>query len=163
MPAGPVILNNTPLVAFWLLDGLPWLRDLFGEVAIPTAVRYEFLAIESVARQEAIVKASWIQTRQLANPQQARIYVGLDRGESEVLALALEQSARLVIMDERRGRRYAQRLSLPLTGTLGILLLAKERGLITAVSPLIKQLQAGGMYFDTELVARVLELAGELA
>jgi predicted nucleic acid-binding protein len=161
MPAGPVILNNTPLVALWLVAQLSLLRDLYGQVVIPAAVQVEFLAIERLARQQALDQAHWIQVRELTNPQQARVYVGLDQGEAEVLALALEQSASLVVIDERRGRRYAQRLGLPLTGTLGLLLLAKEKGLITAVTPLLKQLQTGGLYFEDALIAHTLELAGE--
>ncbi len=72
----------------------------------------------------------WIKITPLANPRQALVYVGLDRGEAEVLALANERSARLVIIDERKGRRYAKRLGLPLTGTVGVLLTAKHSGLI---------------------------------
>jgi predicted nucleic acid-binding protein len=53
--------------------------------------------------------------------------MGLDRGEAEVLALAEEREARLVVIDERKARRYAQRLGIPLTGTLGLLVAAKER------------------------------------
>ena len=161
MPARPVILNNTPLVSLWLLDQLPLLQQLFSQVLIPTAVHDEFLAIEHSTRQQALAKSPWIQTTPLSNPQTAQMYIGLDRGESEVLALALERSARLVIMDERKGRRYAKRLDLPLTGTLGVLLLAKEKQLITAVSPLIEQLQANNLYFDPDLIQRVLQLAGE--
>jgi predicted nucleic acid-binding protein len=87
--------------------------------------------------------------------------VGLDRGEAEVLTLAVEREARLVVIDERKGRRYARHLGLPLTGTLGILLLAKEKGLVTAVGPLIEKLQASGLYLAPELVERVLILAQE--
>ncbi len=161
MPAKPVILNNTPLVAFWTLEQLSLLQALYQQITIPLAVKNEFLAIEQTARQQVLDNNPWIQINELANPLQARIYVGLDQGEAEVLALALEQSARLVIMDERKGRRYAQRLNLPLTGTLGVLLLAKEDGLITAVSPLIQQLQQHGLYFDQPLIDRVLQLAKE--
>ncbi|MBE2219920.1 MAG: DUF3368 domain-containing protein [Anaerolineae bacterium] len=161
MPAGPVILNNTPLVALWLLDQLPLLQHLFGQVLIPTAVHDEFLAIEQSTRQQALATSPWIQTTPLSNPQTAQIYIGLDRGESEVLALALERSARLVIMDERKGRRYAKRLALPLTGSLGILLLAKEKQLISDVAPAIEQLQANNLYFDPQLIDHVLQLARE--
>ncbi|MCZ7673201.1 MAG: DUF3368 domain-containing protein [Chloroflexi bacterium] len=161
MPVGPVILNNTPLVALWLLDQFPLLQTLFGQVIIPTAVHAEFLAIEQAARQQALAASPWIKTTEIFDPRLAQVYLGLDRGESEVLALALERSARLVIMDERQGRRYAQRLALPLTGTLGVLLLAKEKQLITAVSPLIEQLQASNLFFDLELIHHVLQLAGE--
>ncbi|MGB4868435.1 MAG: DUF3368 domain-containing protein [Candidatus Promineifilaceae bacterium] len=123
------------------------MQTLFGQVIIPTAVHAEFLAIEYTARQPALAAAPWIKTTKISDPRLALVYLGLDRGESEVLALALERSARLVIMDECKGRRYAQRLALPLTGTLGLLLLAKEKQLITAVSPLIDQLQASNLFW----------------
>jgi len=107
------------------------------------------------------VGVDWLQTVSLSDPRHALTYTGLDRGEAEVLALAVEHKARLVIMDERKGHRYAYRLGLPLTGTLGVLLLAKEEGLVTAVGPLIQQLLDQGLYFLPELVSRALSLAGE--
>lgn len=161
MPAPPVVINNTPLVALWSLDRLDLLRDLFGEVWLPTAVEAEFLALDPVGRQRALVDVDWLQTVSLADPRHALTYTGLDRGEAEVLALAVEHKARLVIMDERKGRRYARRLGLSLTGTIGVLLLAKEEGLITAVAPLIQQLLEQGLYFSPELVSRALVLARE--
>jgi hypothetical protein len=97
----------------------------------------------------------------LANPRQALVYVGLDQGEAEVLALADERSARLVIMDERKGRRYAKRLGLPLTGTVGVLLTAKVQGLIPALAPLVDQLLAAGLFLTSDLVEKALELALE--
>ncbi len=161
MPVLPVIINNTPLVALWSLNRLDLLGSLFGEVWLPQAVKDEFLAAHSAMRQQALAEASWLQTVSLSDPRHALIYVGLDRGEAEVLALAIGHRARLVIMDERKGRRYAHRLGLPLTGTLGVLLLAKERVLIPAVAPLVQQLLADGLYFSPELVSRTLALANE--
>jgi uncharacterized protein len=52
-------------------------------------------------------------------------------------------------------------LGLPLTGTLGVLLLAKEQGRITAVSPLLQQLLAEGLYFSPSIIQRTLLLANE--
>lgn len=161
MPAGLVILNNTPLVALWLLGRLDLLQHLYGEVWLPLSVYEEFLAVYQAVRQTALDRAPWIKPVTLTTPQQALVYVGLDRGEAEVLALAVEQSARLVVIDERRGRRYAHRLGVPLTGTLGLLLLAKEKGLVPAVRPLIRQLQESSLFFGADLVARVLAMAGE--
>lgn len=155
--AGPVILNNTPLVALWSLNLLTLLRDLYGEVLIPQAVYEEFFATERSARQTALDEAPWIKITALTNPRQALVYVGLDQGEAEVLALATEWSARLVIIDEHKGRRYAKRLGLPLTGTVGILLTAKRNGLISALAPLINQL----LFLAPELVEKALELAEE--
>ncbi len=159
--AGPVILNNTPLVALWSLNLLTLLRDLYGEVLIPQAVYEEFFATEQSARQTALDEAPWIKITALTNPRQALVYVGLDQGEAEVLALATEWSARLVIIDEHKGRRYAKRLGLPLTGTVGILLTAKRNGLISALAPLINQLLKGGLFLAPELVEKALELAEE--
>jgi len=161
MPDKPVIANNTPLVALWVLGRLDLLRDLYGEVWIPQAIHDEFLATERALRESALQNAPWVKPVALANPQRARVYVGLDQGEAEVLALAEERSARLVIMDEMRGRRYARRLGLPLTGTLGLLLLAKEQGLIPRVAPLLTELQNAGLYLAPDLVSAVLRRAGE--
>jgi uncharacterized protein len=161
MPVPPVIINNTPLVALWSLDRLDLLRHLFAVVWLPTAVESEFLLVERAARQRALVGVDWLQTVTLSDPRHALTYTGLDRGEAEVLALAVEHKARLVIVDERKGRRYAHRLGLPLTGTLGVLLLAKEEGLITAVAPLLQQLLDQGLYFSPEVISRALTLAQE--
>jgi predicted nucleic acid-binding protein len=106
-------------------------------------------------------EAPWIKITPLANPRQALVFVGLDQGEAEVLALANERSARLVIIDERKGRRYAKRLGLPLTGIVGVLLTAKHNGLIPALAPLINQLLKEGLFLAPELVEKALELAGE--
>jgi predicted nucleic acid-binding protein len=157
----PVILNNTPLVALWSLDQLALLRELFTEVLIPPAVHEEFLAIERPARQVALTDAPWIKITPLTNPRLALAYAGLDKGEAEVLTLANELSARLVIMDERKGRRYVRRLGFPLTGTLGILLTAKQNGLIPSLSPLIERLLEEGLFLAPELVEKALSLAQE--
>jgi len=128
MPALPVILNNTPLVALQSIEQLDLLHKLFAVVWIPTAGENEFLATEMDARQPILKQAPWLQTVKLANSRHALVYTGLDRGEAEVLALAVEHSARLVIMDERKGRQYAHRLCLPLTGTLGFCCWLRRRG-----------------------------------
>jgi len=87
--------------------------------------------------------------------------VDLDRGEAQAIALAQELNADLLIVDERLGRQHARRLGLTITGTLGILLKAKQLGYVDAVQPLIEQLQQGGIRLRDDVVRRVLELAGE--
>lgn len=161
MPAKPVIANNTPLVALWVLGRLDLLRDLYDEVLIPQGVCDEFLAAEHALRQKSLDDAPWLKSVSLANPQHVLAYTGLDRGEAEVLALAEEQSARLVIIDERKGRRYAQRLGLPMTGTVGLLLLAKEKKLITSLTSLLTELKKAGLHLDESLITKALQLAGE--
>jgi len=134
MPAGPVISNNTPLVAPWALGRLDLLRDLYGTVLIPPSVHAEFVATDSDLRLGALSEAPWIEVRSLDQPRQALAFAGLDLGEAEVLALAEQTDARLVLIDERKARRFARRLGRPLAGTVGILLLAKEVGQIENVA-----------------------------
>ena len=96
------------------------------------------------------------------SPRRAELLLtDLDRGEAEVIALAQELNADLVIIDERLARRHAKRLGLNLTGTLGVLLKAKRQGLLPAIKPLIDQLRHGGIWLSDALVAEALKLAEE--
>jgi len=83
------------------------LRELYDEVLIPQAAYEEFVATERAVHQAALENAPWIRPVSLANPQRARVHIGLELGEAAVLALAEERAARLVIIDELKGRRYA--------------------------------------------------------
>jgi predicted nucleic acid-binding protein len=161
VPDKPVIVNNTPLVAFWAIGRLDILRSLFDEILIPAAVRDEFLATEKESRRRTLREESWIRVVEVQNPRRTQSFVGLDTGETEVLVLAEEQGASLVLIDERKARRFAERMGLPLSGTLGVLLLAKEEKIISAIAPILQKIQEAGLYFHSELIERVLQLAGE--
>ena len=160
MLSKPVILNNTPLVALHLLQKWPLLSHLYGEVLIPMVVQQEFLAFDTDERSFALASTPWIKVAETkSNPllRQAK----LDEGEVAVLSLALEHQARLVVIDELRARKYAEQLGLPLTGTLGVLLAGKRKGHLSAITPLLSQLQTNGMYLDEQLLAYVRHMAGE--
>jgi predicted nucleic acid-binding protein len=164
MPAGdgPVVADTTPLIALSLVDRLGLLRSLYHRVVIPPAVRSELEAGGSRGSGSVdLAAASWIETVPLEDPSRADLLADLDRGEAEVIALGQERHARLVIIDERLGRQHARRLGLPLTGTIGVLLRAKEKGLLPAIRPSLEILREGGIYLGAELVERALRLAGE--
>jgi hypothetical protein len=97
----------------------------------------------------------------LHDPRRADLLSDLDRGEAEVLALAQELHASLLILDERLARRHARRLGLSLTGTLGVLLRAKEHQLVSAIGPVIEAMRRWGIRLGEPLVQEVLKLAGE--
>jgi predicted nucleic acid-binding protein len=75
--------------------------------------------------------------------------------------LAQEPNAELVILDERLARRRARRLGLSMTGTLGILLRAKELGLVSAIAPFVNDLRQGGIQLSDAVVTEALRLAGK--
>jgi predicted nucleic acid-binding protein len=161
MPVKPIVVNSTPLVAFWAIGRLDILHSLFGEIVIPPAVREEFLSTEKETRRKTLREETWIRVVELENPNRTGAFATLDEGEAQVLALAEEQNASLVLIDERKARRYAERLKLPLSGTLGVLLLAKEEKIVPAIAPLLKAIQEAGLYLHDELIQQVLQLAGE--
>jgi hypothetical protein len=108
-----------------------------------------------------VQEAIWLRVTPLQDPRRADLLADLDRGQAEVIALAQELNADLVILDERLARQHAARLGLTLTGTLGVLLRAKDRGLVSTIAPLIDQLRQGGIRLSEGVVAEALRLANE--
>lgn len=86
----------------------------------------------------------------------------LDQGEAESIALALELTADLVLLDEKNGRYAATRLGCRPLGVLGILLDAKRQAKILAIKPHLDALRhQAGFFIADELYERVLHLAQE--
>lgn len=86
---------------------------------------------------------------------------GLDAGEREAIALALEVGADPVLLDDRPARRLAARLALPATGTIGVLQTAKQLGLLPLVAPTLAALLTSGFRASPALVEQALLDAGE--
>jgi predicted nucleic acid-binding protein len=86
----------------------------------------------------------------------------LDWGEAETIALALELKADLVLLDEREGRRAAQRLGLHVVGVVGVLVEAKANDALDALRPHLDALrQTAGFYLSESLYRHALEQMGE--
>ena len=77
------------------------------------------------------------------------------------MALARLSGDALILMDDGLARAHARGLGLRITGTLGVILRAKREGRITAVAPLLRQLQDEGFRIAPATRAEVLRLAGE--
>ena len=81
----------------------------------------------------------------------------VDPGEREAIALALATGA-TVVLDDRRGRRRARSLGVPLTGTLGVLLALHRAGHANRrFAEDLDALDATGMYLTPDLKRRVME------
>ena len=161
MPIQIVISNTSPLIGLSGLNCLHLLRDLYTEVWIPREVENEFLAIDETVYQEVLKSTPWIKVVDLTNPQSATIYQGIDDGEAEVFALAVEHDARLILLDEKKGRRKAKEIGLPVKGIVGILQEAKEEGLVDVIKPLLMQLRDNGIHLSEFLINNALQDAGE--
>jgi predicted nucleic acid-binding protein len=89
--------------------------------------------------------------------------VALHEGEVEVMLLAKELNADLVIIDDGLARKHAKYLNLTLTGTIGVLLRAKERCIIPEIKPILDDLRSVGFFISENICREILKVAGELA
>ncbi len=157
-----VIVNSTPLIALCKTDCLYILKELYGEIYIPEAVFHEVSAKNDSIREQ-IIDNSWIHIEPVADLSSKRMYrAKLHDGEIEVMILAQEWAEEhLVIIDDYAARKTAEFLDLTLTGTIGVLIKAKQRGLIHAVMPIISKMEKCGLYFSEQLKAQVRRLVNE--
>jgi predicted nucleic acid-binding protein len=132
-----VVINAGPLMALAKINMLHLLKDLYQRVYIPQSV-YNEVVVKGLQQghEDAatlalfLEKNAWQTTPVTSIP--IEVNANLDRGERDVIALALTLKANLVLMDEIFGRFNALELGLPLHGTLGILIEAYRHGNITA-------------------------------
>jgi len=136
------------------LGGLGLIPQVLGSgTLIPPAVAREF---------GAGLLPAWMEVRPLQQPIGARILQpALGAGESEAIALALEVKADLILLDDKAARRLALTLGLPLLGTLGLLLKAKDLGLIKEIRPKLIALRSLPFHIGPRLFEAVLRDAGE--
>jgi len=157
-----VISNTTPIICLSILDKLDLLKYFYSKIIIPEAVHNEIIiGRKNRYGYNKYRESDWIEIRSIKNQDLRKYYFDLDIGEAEVLVLADELNADLVIIDEFLGRKYAELIGLNLTGTLGILLKAKTVNKIEAVKPLIEKLQQEGIWLSDSLIKLVLKKAGE--
>lgn len=157
-----VIVNSTPLIALSKVDRLDVLHDMYGEVSVPRAVFGEVTVKNDVVRKK-VESSDWIHVETIQSESNKQMYKAkLHDGEVEVMILAQEcGEEHLVIIDDEQARKTAEYLGLHLTGTLGVLIKAKRNGLLDSVMPVIKNMEAHGIYFSDELKDRVRRLADE--
>jgi len=86
----------------------------------------------------------------------------LGAGESQVLSVAIKTPGSEVVIDDLAARKCAKTLSCPMIGTVGALLVGKQRGYVQAVKPILTQLLESGLRLSDSMVAFVLDNAGEL-
>jgi predicted nucleic acid-binding protein len=91
----------------------------------------------------------------------AALKTQMDEGEAEAIALAVELDNVILILDDKKARRVAQQIGLKVIGTVGMLLRAKNQGVITEIKPLLTELVQVDFRITNAIIQEALRLSGE--
>ena len=160
-----VVSDSSVLICLGVAGQYHLLREFYGEIIVPEAVWQEVTAASAPGASETIQarESGWLKVRTPTNISLvASLRTTLGAGESEAIALAAETKAILLLIDESDGRKQAKALGLTVTGTIGILILAKQRGKLAALKPVLQMLvQQNQFRLGEALYADVLQQVGE--
>ena len=144
------VVDSTCLIGLERIGRLDLLSALLDPILAPPAVVSEFGS-----------RPAWLTVLSpTSGGTVAALKLLVDAGEAEAIALAHERGCR-IILDDRKARMAAQRLGIPVTGTVGILLKAKHAGVIPSLLPLLDALDAHHFHVSRALRLEAIRLAGE--
>lgn len=162
-----VVSDTSPITNLAAVGRLDLLHALFDQITIPEEVRDE-LTLGGTGDNpgaEEVQSKPWFVVAHVDPQQRDRLiqtYRALDLGEAAALALAMDRSADLVLLDDKAARQAAQELKLAHVGIIGVLLSAKVRGIVPAVKPILDDLRTHAGFRLAETVYRdALRHAGE--
>lgn len=161
-----IVSNTGPIIGLAKVGLLFILNRLGSEVVIPPMVHKELFG-KTGGESDQIEKAlkEFIRVKDVGQTDGAtqNAVSDLDEGERQVLSLASSMGRDvLVLMDDRAGRQVASRLNISVSGVVGLLLLAKEEGIVEKIAPLLEELRTGGYWLSDEVIKVSKKIAGEI-
>ena len=150
-----IIGDSSALIALAVMDCLPLLEKIFDEVYVPQAV-YDEIVIKNKP-QSAKLKKYLTEKIKKAEPVIKKI--GLGKGELEAIALYKQMNADFLLIDDKRARDFASLNSVHIIGSLGVLLLAYEKGIVSTIEPQLQKLKVSDVYVSENLIEKVLKIS----
>ncbi len=152
MPDIIVITDTSCLIALSKIEALEILDKLYKRIIISKEIAEEF--------GEPL--PSWLEILEVSNKNYQKILENsLDKGEASAIALAFEQDNVLLVLDDLKARKEAQKLGFKITGTLGILFSAKENNVIESLKFYLDKLQASDFRIADNIIAELLQKSNE--
>lgn len=148
-----IISDTSCLIILTKIGELDLLHQLYTKVTITQDILLEF--------GEKL--PAWIEVRHVKDPyRQKLLEMQIDKGEASAIALALEMAENILILDDWKARKVAEQLSLPVTGTLGVIIKAKKNGIIPTIRPYLDKMKKTNFRISEELEQLALEEANEV-
>ena len=160
-----IVSNTGPIIGLAKIGRLHLLKALAEEVRIPPFVHRELFGktgTETREIEKALNDFIRVVAVSVSETSEVAVLNDLDEGERQAVGLASAMGKDvLLLMDDHAGRRAARKLGVSVTGLLGLVLLAKEKGLVNRVVPLIEKLREAGYWISDEVAEAARKLAGE--
>ena len=160
-----IVSDTGPIIGLAKIGKIILLKNIADEVIIPPMVYKELFGKtgpESNEIDQALNTFIMVK-RDMAVEEAVKIELaGLGEGEKQAIGLAsrLDNDV-ILLLDDRAGREVAARLNIFTTGLIGLLLVAKEKGLVESVGTLIKELRNNGYWLSDDIMKTAIKLAGE--
>jgi len=147
-----VISDTSTLIIFQKIEEFDLLNKVYGDL----------LTTPEIAEEYGEELPDWIKIKAASDKKyQEFVETQVDRGEASAIALAKEYENVLLILDDLRARKLANRLNLKVTGALGIIVKAKQKGLVEKVKPLLDKLLLTNFRVSEKIIEEILRLNNE--
>jgi uncharacterized protein len=160
----PVVSNTSPLSNLAVVGEMALLQQIYPQILIPSVVQAELMCLSEIQPViSKLINIGWLEIQDPTDQQLIQtLNQMLDPGEAAAIALAIELNADRLLIDEQLGRSIALQYGLKIRGLLGILVNAKNQGLIFATKPILDRLMSeAGFRVGQALYERVLQESGE--
>lgn len=156
------VVNASPLIFLGAARRLELLQAVAARVCVPEPVLQEVLAHGSGdPSAAAVLAAGWLERRPSPPPHPAVLAWDLGPGETAVISMALQVPQAVAVLDDLQGRRCAESLGVRVSGTLGLILLAKSSGRIPLARPVLEDMRKQGMWLSDKILNLALQQVGE--
>ena len=156
-----VVCDTSPISNLVRIGRLDILKTVVGRITIPSSVAVELKKLQHYEIDTSFLEDDWVDILE-PKDKDFILSLNLDPGEAEAIALAIELDADLLVIDERAGYKIATEYKLTSVGLIGILIKAKQLGMIESLKYIIEQLQdEAGFWLNRKFVERILLEYGE--
>ena len=155
------VANASPIITLAKAGRLDLLKAVPGELLVPVAVADELLLGPAGDPARAAILAGWAPTHSPRTIPPTLMEWGLGSGETAVLALCLEHPQSTAVLDDASARTAARALGIKTIGTLGVVVLAKKRGLTASAADVLTDLRRAGLYLDDDIIRTALKTVSE--
>jgi len=155
------VVNASPVIVLAKVGHLQLLEQLPGELLLPMPGGHGD-PVRTPLRRGPASPGGWLGRPSHCRPLPSELVEwGLGPGETAVLGVALERAHCTAVLDDASARACARAFDIPLIGTLGVVLRARQRGVIPSAGDLLRALRAAGLYLDDETIRSALRRVGE--